>query len=111
MTIGSQVSVIFKQKPTQWGLRGDPFLWEDLESYFTKYPLTIGEAEFCIKIEQYIAHLVENHPMNQDAIFIEQYAHGGLSSGCISLSFWNDVAIPMLLSRLRRILTTGKGDM
>lgn len=26
---------IFEEKPEQWGLRGDPYLWEDMKKEFT----------------------------------------------------------------------------
>jgi hypothetical protein len=34
----------------------------------------------------------------------EQYAHGGMSSGMISLSAWRDQLIPMLTERARELL-------
>jgi len=29
------VSIIFKSKPKRWGLRGDPYLWDELEKNFS----------------------------------------------------------------------------
>jgi len=37
---------IFKEKPEKWGLRGDPFLWDDLERYFSNTKFPKNEAEF-----------------------------------------------------------------
>lgn len=63
------VSVIFNERPKSWGLRGDPYLWDDLDKQ----------------------------------IYCEKYSHGGMSSGYVSLEFWVEVAIPMLIERLEEL--------
>jgi hypothetical protein len=40
-------------------------------------------------------------PANQEMIFIERYAHGGMSSGYVDPKFWSETAIPMLQAKYR----------
>ena len=40
----------------------------------------------------------------QEFIFIERLAHGGMSSGGVSLRFWRETAIPLLIERYNEIL-------
>ncbi len=42
---------IFKE-PNQWGLRGDPYLWTYLKSYFTEHDLPSTKEDFEIKIKE-----------------------------------------------------------
>ena len=46
-------SIIFKEKPEKWGLRGDPYFWEYLEDIFNNYelPFEYEKLEKIIKDE------------------------------------------------------------
>lgn len=97
------VSAIFEQKPVQWGLRGDPYLWEDLQSAFASIPLPCPVSQF---VEQFNILFIEltNQTLNSENehVYIEKYAHGGMSSGHISLTFWKERALPLLIGRLQK---------
>ena len=41
-----KVSIIFKEKPRQWGLRGDSYFWSCLEEKFSKYEFPFKYEEF-----------------------------------------------------------------
>ena len=41
-----KVSIIFKDKPKQWGFRGDSYFWEYLEEKFSEYGFPLGYDEF-----------------------------------------------------------------
>jgi 8-oxo-dGTP pyrophosphatase MutT (NUDIX family) len=101
------LSALFRSEPQQWGLRGDPFLWRHMKQTFknTSFPET--EDQFLILLEQTFHELTSHRLPNREAVddssvFVEKYAHGGMSSGHISLRFWRDTAIPLLCSRYRK---------
>lgn len=82
------LSVIFERKPRRWGLRGDPYLWDEMKG------LCVGDS---LDIDDYgIAHFVSEYfekttgqPLTYDAqAYVERLAHGGMSSGSVSGSFW-----------------------
>ena len=45
------VSSIFEETPKQWGLRGDPYLWEEMRNEFSAVPVTISleDLKMCVK--------------------------------------------------------------
>ncbi|AIQ25829.1 hypothetical protein NYE25_15765 [Paenibacillus sp. FSL E2-8871] len=95
------VSVIFNERPKRWGLRGDPYLWDELERYFQEvnYPCT-GE-EFAEIFKYAFEELTGSSLGDLDKqIYCEKYSHGGMSSGHVCLEFWIEVAIPLLIERL-----------
>ena len=51
------VSKIFKKRPEQWGLRGDPYLLDELENYFSNIKIPYPEEEFkeaiCVAFEKF----------------------------------------------------------
>ncbi|MCG7344812.1 hypothetical protein MHZ92_11760 [Sporosarcina sp. ACRSL] len=98
------VSVIFKPKPETWGLRGDPYLWDEFEKVFSTIPLPCSQTCFLDHFEQFFQELT-NHSFRgteDEEIFVERYAHGGMSSGHISVEFWQREALPLLLNRLEK---------
>ena len=77
------LSVIFKEEPKQWGLRGDPYFWAELREAFVgeKFPYTYDEdiivEMVCRKFES-----VSGVPLTYDARpYVEKYAHGGCLPG------------------------------
>ena len=93
------VASLFDQKPGQWGLRGDPYLWEEMRSKFIAVPL----PESAEVLEALLAKAFEtltSYPLTADQkiIAIERLAHGGMSSGGVSIPFWRETAIPLLVS-------------
>lgn len=95
-------SVIFEEKPAQWGLRGDPYLWEEMRKEFLAVPVTIASEDFEKKFKEVFEKLTGVSISSDDHIFLSKYAHGGMSSGKISGEFWLDIALPLLLERLKR---------
>lgn len=98
------VSVIFEQKPVQWGLRGDPYLWDDLQAAFASVPLPYSELQSVNQFHTAFEKLTQ-YPLNveKEQIYFEKYAYGGMSSGHISLTFWKERALPLLIGRLKQL--------
>lgn len=94
------VSAIFEEKPEQWGFRGDPYLWEEMKKEFSRVSITISSDDFIKKFNAIFEKLTGNPLASTTDIFLEKYAHGGMSSGRICVEFWNEKILPMLVDRL-----------
>ncbi|RJP84509.1 MAG: hypothetical protein C4518_18495 [Desulfobacteraceae bacterium] len=96
------VSCLMTLKPQQWGLRGDPYLWEEMFNHLatTKLPDSIsGLIEI---IEQAFIELTA-HPITYgDNIYLEKYSHGGMSSGYIEPRFWGKTVLPLVVERYEK---------
>lgn len=97
------VGAIFHKKPMQWGLRGDPYLWEDLEKYFSSIAIPYPEDDFVEEICK-VFHQLTGHKMeSKGTVRVSGYSHGGMSSGMICQEFWMNEAIPLLVERLHEL--------
>lgn len=102
--IPKEVHSLFLDKPAQFGLRGDPELWEDLGNYFKGKPFPENEQELIGAIQSAIIELTGKAINESESIFVEKYYHGsGMSGGVISSGFWLRKAIPMLIGRYKRL--------
>ncbi len=100
------VSCLMTQKPQQWSLRGDPYLWEEMFNHLatTKIPCSI--SGLIAIIEKSFIELTA-HPITYgDSIYLEKYSHGGMSSGYIDPRFWKLTVIPLVVKRYEEY--TGK---
>lgn len=94
-------SELFAEEPYQWGLRGDPFFWNHLKNMLADKELPIPEKDLeQIVYEEFFRKT--GHELTVHAIcFVDEYAHGGMSSGHLSGAFWIEKAIPLLKDRLK----------
>jgi hypothetical protein len=97
------ISIIFHELPFQWGYRGDPYLWKEFDTHFSNILLPCSEElflnEFNSAFEKYTGSKFDSEVVD---IFVPRYDHGGMSTGMISLSFWSEKALPLLIQRLRQ---------
>ena len=93
----SPVPNYFKKQPEQWGLRGDPHLWSELEARFAVLPLpaTPGKLEKLLH-ESYLK-ITGELPRKGATPFVAKYDTGGMSSGMISADFWLDQGFPQII--------------
>ena len=98
------IASLFDPTPSQWGLRGDPYLWEELRSNFSAVPLPESAKELQALLEKEFEALTET-PLttDKDILVIERLAHGGMSSGGVSIPFWRETAIPLLIRRYNNV--------
>ena len=95
-------SVIFEEEPKQWGLRGDPYLWQEMkvECAGKKFPY------FEDAIVEYVSKKFEEVsgvPLTYDARpYVEKFAYGGMSSGHLSGLFWMGWGIATLIENYRK---------
>lgn len=97
------LSVIFERKPRQWGLRGDSYLWEEMKELCVGDSLDIDDYGIADFVSKYFEKTT-GQPLTFDAqAYVERLAHGGMSSGSVSGSFWITRGIPLLIENLYRV--------
>ena len=95
-----RISDLFEEKPEQWGLRGDPYLWEDMKEEFASVPISVSAEAFSKMFYAAFEKLVKV-PLSPGIFpYCLKYAHGGMASGKISGDFWIETALPLLVGRL-----------
>lgn len=92
---------LFRDRPGQWGLRGDPYLWDELAAAMGQRADPETEQGLRALLEQAYEQLTGAPLSSPDPIYIERYSHGGMSSGTVSPQFWRATALPLLLARYR----------
>lgn len=94
------VSCIMEPTPDRWGLRGDPFFWEELRQHFDKIPMPYDEWNLKLDIYRLFSQVTNGEWLSKAGyVFVAKYAHGGMSSGKLCGDFWRDEAIPLLMER------------
>lgn len=96
-----KLSVIFEEKPARWGFRGDPYFWDHLKTLAEEMEVVSpDELERWIKAEYLAVSGKEMTDTYGDYAIVEQFAHGGMSSGGVDNLWWIEEGIPLLKSRL-----------
>lgn len=95
---------LFARRPLRWGLRGDPFVWDAMRERFRGSALPADMWELRKLLEQAFAQIVGVRLGEGDdpdaVVFREEFGIGsGISDGHVSLRFWSETAIPILLDR------------
>lgn len=97
------VDELFERNPIRWGLRGDPHLWREMRAALRGKPLpdTLAQAEKLLeKTFQRIVGVELGSPQPGDRVYLKKFAMGtGISDGYVSLQYWRDTAVPVLLDR------------
>lgn len=91
------LSDLFMKEPDQWGLRGDPYLWKEMQASLGGTFFPESAQDLTIIIEEEFKKLTGYPITHQDYFFIERYDFRGMSSGYVSPEFWRDIAIPLLI--------------
>jgi hypothetical protein len=99
----ASVSKIFEENPERWGLRGDPYLWDELQQVFTTIPLPCSKTCFIHHFEKFFLELTNHSFKSESDFWVEKYDLGGMSSGGISVEFWQKKALPLLFTRLEKL--------
>ena len=105
-----KLSVIFEEKPKRWGFRGDPYFWDHLKKLTEDMDIIPPDAlEVWIKKEYFSLSGKKLTDRYQDFAVIEQFAHGGMSSGGVDNVWWVETGIPLLKKRLTNLLYGAEG--
>ena len=96
-----KLSKIFEEEPENWGFRGDPFFWDYLKERAESMDMiSPDELEKWIKEEYFSVSGKALTDEYGDFVVINQFAHGGMSSGGVDNLWWINTGIPLLKSRL-----------
>ena len=99
-----KLSVIFEERPKQWGFRGDPYFWDHLKRRAESMDLlSPDELEKWIRDEYYSLSGKPLTDKYMDFAIVKQFAHGGMSSGGVDNLWWLDKGIPLLKKRLEKL--------
>ena len=94
-----KLSTIFKERPETWGYRGDPYFWEYLENLAENMELISPDELEKQRKGEYFS-LSGKEMTENDLAVIEQFKHGGMSSGGVDNNWWLKKGIPLLRIRL-----------
>jgi hypothetical protein len=97
---------LFDPEPARWGLRGDPHVWRALRCHVDGRDVP-ASADEVIDLLYAAFREVTGVDLAADgapSAYREQFAHGGMSSGMISLDTWRDRLMPLLAERARAAL-------
>jgi hypothetical protein len=95
------LSELFEPEPTRWGLRGDAWLWSALQERYAApaLPESLHDLIEVLDVALRAEIGIDLRTEEQELIYVDRFAHGGMSSGCVSLPWWREIGIPMLTSR------------
>ncbi len=102
----AKVSALFYPEPRTWGLRGDPHLWRALRDQLSDTDLPPSSEGVVTLLHATFRELAGADLATEPAqsVYRERYAHGGMSSGMISLDTWRQRLMPLLAERARALL-------
>lgn len=88
----------------KWGLRGDPYLWGELEESSINHSSFSTEDEFSEFIEQKFNELIQKGKVSEDGtkVFIDRFPSEGMSGGWVSLTAWKERLLPLLNERFKK---------
>lgn len=79
---------LLSKKPDQWGLRGDPYLWAEMKSHLAGQRVPSRDSELYDAVSKAFEELTGQSMESREYIFVERFAHGGMSSGYVEPEFW-----------------------
>lgn len=100
------MAVLFDPEPGTWGLRGDPYVWRALRDRLSGTDVPPSVDEVTALLREAFGEVVglDLADAEGSAVYREQYAHGGMSSGMIHLDTWRRHLMPLLVERARALL-------
>lgn len=105
-TDGPEIAAVFAPEPQQWGLRGDPHVWtamrELLAGQLIPEHASGVRAVFVDAFRQLVK--VDLDIDESETVYREQFSHGGMSSGHVSLLWWRNTGIPLLIDRAAKLI-------
>lgn len=100
-TVGGWARPLFRERPKQWGMRGDPWLWRELRDTLA-LAIDPGEVDaFEDMVMAALAELVGSDLATTDerSIHVKRYPLYGMSGGSIAVEKWLRDLVPLLVSR------------
>jgi molybdenum cofactor cytidylyltransferase len=103
-----KVSQLFDKPPMQWGLRGDPLLWEEMRIETEMLTLPNNSEELRVLLKEIFCKLTEQSVEHGKNILVSRYREKskGMSNGIVSSDFWLEKGFPLIIQRYNK--TNGK---
>ena len=95
---------LFQPGPGQWGLRGDPRVWQELAALAAERPLPCSESELSDWLTAQFINLTGQPLSSEKPIAVERFPRSGMSGGLVSPTYWREKILPLLLHRLNEQL-------
>ncbi|MFD1715346.1 hypothetical protein ACFSBZ_12795 [Amnibacterium flavum] len=95
------VGALFARRPWRWGLRGDVYLWQEMEQNLADVSLPSSLWDLRNLLESSWREAV-GVPLSDSAepIYIQRFDPGsGMSAGAVLPAWWNATGLPILLDR------------
>jgi molybdenum cofactor cytidylyltransferase len=105
---GPPLASIFRPGPWQWGMRGDPHLWSEMEVEFEKMEVPATPGALAAVVHEAFARLSGEPMSHPERFYVPRLDHGGMSAGHVNPGWWRDKALPLLLER-QAALMSGNG--
>lgn len=85
----------------QWGLRGDPHVWQALRHAVADEPTPADAAAVRADLAAALRRVadVDVDAAEVEPVHREQFAHGGMSSGMVDGRWWRDKGLPLIAER------------
>lgn len=98
-----KIEYIFKNKPGQWGLRGDPYMWEELKNSFSGFNKNLNQTEFDEELENRFNRIIEQKGNRaiKEVVWFESFPQFGMSGGVISLKWWREIGLPLIKNKYK----------
>ena len=95
------VSYLFKKPPAQWGLRGDPWLWNEMKTRTEQIAMPNSVESVELLLHELFLELTGSEVELGKNIFVRRYADesSGMSKGQVSCNFWINKGFPLLLEQ------------
>jgi hypothetical protein len=101
-----ELADLFDPEPARWGLRGDPYVWRAMRDHLAGayLPPSVGEVMRMLytAFERVVA--VDLETSAEPSVYRAEFAHGGMSSGYVSLDAWRTRLMPLLIDRAQALL-------
>lgn len=93
------VSKFFQKEPKAWGMSGDRYLWREMKKKL-KGIKVISREDLLLTLEACF-NLLANCSLtsNKKTIQVEKYRYGKMATGTVSLEFWRETALPLIVER------------
>jgi len=91
----------FRPEPKQWGLRGDPWLWLELQATLE----LVKDPQSVERFEELLWAIIKELTGEDFQVFddvmvaVERYPHLGMSGGSVCPPTWRDDLVPLLVDR------------
>lgn len=90
----------------QWGLRGDPYLWNELKESFEDVPVPESVTDFEKILMAAFNTLISDGVAfgSEKRLHIDRYPRKGMSGGFISIEWWQEEGLPLLKNRFQKLI-------